>query len=107
MTICAIVCGICILLALAAIPVSSSAPDVGKFLAMPAAILGGLLYVGGGLSILGNAFSEDSICGFLYLFVPLYPIYFLISRWDVNAKPFFAALMGALTGVIGLFCGAM
>lgn len=106
MMFCAIACGICVLLALAATVVGKSAPDMGKYLALPATVLGGLLYVGGGLKILGNAFAEDTMCGFMYLFIPFYALFFVITRWDVNARPLMIAIMGVVTMVTGLACGS-
>jgi hypothetical protein len=73
----------------------------------PAVIGGILLNIGGGLQILINAFPEDVMCGFLYLLIPFYALYFLVSRWDENAAPFFVSLMGVLTFITAIMCGAL
>lgn len=40
-----------------------------------------LLFVGFGAGAYG-AFCEDSLYGFLYLFIPLYTAYYLVTRWE-------------------------
>src|SRR5581483_5540415 len=49
------------------------------------------------------------VVGVLYLFVPFYALYFLITRWPRTARPFvmgccasFAAVVGMCTGLYGL-----
>lgn len=69
---------------------------------MPAVVIGGLFNLFGSLRILGNAFSEDPICGFLYLFVPFYALFFLVSRWSENAVPFLMSVIGTVTFFLGV-----
>ncbi|MCR9200441.1 MAG: hypothetical protein NXI04_17535 [Planctomycetaceae bacterium] len=70
----------------------------------PAVIVGALLNAYGGLAIMGNAFREDSTVGYMYMFVPFYPLYFLFSRWDENMFPFCMSLVGTLTIMVGIIC---
>jgi hypothetical protein len=57
---------------------------------------GALMLFGGGLWILGVAFHEGVMCGVMYLFVPFYGLYYLISRWDDCKRPFGLAVGGWL-----------
>lgn len=100
--ICSIVCGITVLLAIVGALVGSSSPGAGQALCYPAIIVGGLLNLYGSLKILGNAFEEDAVVGLMYLFLPIYPLYFLATRWDVNATPFVISLIGTAALAIGL-----
>jgi len=53
----------------------------------------GLILVGG-IWAIGVAFSEDIVCGLMYLFVPFYALYYLISRWPEMRKPFITSAAG-------------
>jgi hypothetical protein len=44
------------------------------------ALIGFLLAVAGGIGIMMAAFEEDVMCGVMYLLVPFYPLYFVITR---------------------------
>ncbi len=57
---------------------------------------GTLMLFGGGLWLLGVAFHEGVMCGVMYLFVPFYGLYYLISRWDDCKRPFGLAVGGWL-----------
>lgn len=100
--LCSIVCGVTLLLAIIGALVGRSSPDIGRFMIYPAIVVGFLLNAGGSLKILGNSFEEDTLVGIMYLFVPFYAVYFLFSRWDVNAVPFLISLLGTVTFVVGL-----
>ena len=62
--------------------------------------IGATLGLWGGLRIVLNAFEEDVLCGLLYLFVGIYAIYFLFSRWEVNRRPFLIYLIGLGSTII-------
>lgn len=106
LAVCLIVCVVCMMAAGVAATVQTSSPDLANILATPAIIVGLVLFVGGKITMLGNAFGEDPICGFLYLFFPLYSLYFLLSRWDINGGPWLASILGLLTSAMGCGCSA-
>jgi uncharacterized membrane protein len=54
----------------------------------------------GGISLIVMAFSEDVVCGLLYLFLPLYSLYYLVSRWPETKKPFVATLIASFLFVL-------
>lgn len=58
-------------------------------------IAGALLGLVAGLWGIGVAFGEDILCGLMYLFVPFYWLYYLVTRWSEMRKPFFLGLGGA------------
>jgi hypothetical protein len=71
-------------------------PVVGAILAVILVIVGLLLgLVGGILSIVG-AFKEDVVCGLLYLFVPFYSLYYLVTRWEQQKNAFLMNVCGSI-----------
>ena len=64
--------------------------------------IGATLALWGGLRIMLNAFEEDVLCGLLYLFIGIYAVYFLFSRWEVNRRPFLIYLIGLGSSMISL-----
>lgn len=76
-------------------------------LALPAVLVGIALSIGGNLRILGNAFGEDLICGFLYMFLPFYSVFFLLNRWDINGGPLLVSALGTLTASVGWVCSGI
>ena len=49
----------------------------------------------GGIGCLIKAFQEDVVCGLLYIFLPFYGLYYLITRWD-DVQPFGKCLLGGI-----------
>ncbi|MEJ7590812.1 MAG: hypothetical protein WKF77_04635 [Planctomycetaceae bacterium] len=103
-------------LIMAAIGLGSALLFGGIGLAFPPAALAGmaiggvigfLLMAWGGFKILGNAFEDSPVTGFLYLLCGPYALYFLFSRWDVNQYPFFINLMGTLVFVVSMAVGGL
>jgi hypothetical protein len=70
-------------------------------------VIGFLLMLWGGLKILGNAFEDSPVTGFLYLMCGPYALYFLFSRWDINQYPFFINLMGTLVFFVSMAVGGL
>jgi hypothetical protein len=60
-----------------------------------AAAVGILLCGLGNIICLVTPFRESIVCGFLYIFMPFYHLYYLITRWDVMERPFIMILAGA------------
>ena len=59
----------------------------------------------GGLWMLGTAFEEDVVCGLLWLFVPFYSLYYLISRREAAPRPYKVTMIGC--GLVFAFLSAM
>lgn len=100
------ICGLCILVSLIGGAISRSHEEVGGGIVMTCAILSSMVGIASGLRILCNAWNEDAVCGFLYMFLPGYSLYYLISRWDENAAPFIAALISSFSGFACVLAGA-
>lgn len=67
------------------------------FLSLVILVLCGLIMmVSGGIWAIVNAFRESVFCGVLYMFIPLYGLYYLVTRWDHMARPFTTYLVGLL-----------
>lgn len=75
-------------------------PPAGLLFAIGFILVGTALNFVGGIGCLVKAFQEDVVCGLLYLFVPFYGLYYLITRWD-DVRPFGGCLVGGL-GLEGL-----
>jgi WD40 repeat protein len=71
------------------------------------AVVATLLMMGGGIWAIVNAFREDVVCGILYLFLPFYPLYYLITRWSDQWRPFVTQLAGTGVLIFGLLVGFM
>jgi WD40 repeat protein len=95
------IAGFLVLLLLASF-LSHSVAMVFSILVLLAGIV---VYLGGGLWMLITPFRESAVCGLLYLFLPFYPLYYLVSRWEDMKRPFLCAIGGfgiLLTGVLAL-----
>jgi hypothetical protein len=57
-------------------------------LAISLMFLGGVLTVLFQVSLLADAFKEHILCGVMFLFVPLYSVYFIATRWQVCRKSY-------------------
>ncbi len=60
-----------------------------------------------GLWMLIIAFQEGALQGILYMFVPFYSLYYVISRWEKCKQPFLYSLAGLAVAIIGLVMGGM
>ena len=74
-------------------------------------VLTGVFYFGTAIILLGMGgigmtvvpFLESAVCGLMNMFVPVYPLYYLITRWDAMKRWFLTYLAGALLFFPGLF----
>jgi hypothetical protein len=57
--------------------------------------IGGLLMLIGSIWLIVCAFQEGLVQGLLYLFVPIYPIVFVIMYWQRAGNPLLLTLVGA------------
>lgn len=76
------------------IVVGISLGSVAGTLAMGAVGLGVILMFIGSIGSLVVAFQESAVCGLMFLFVPFYALYYLITRWDLVRRPFLINLAG-------------
>lgn len=61
-----------------------------------------LLQFVGGIGCLVRAFQEDTACGLMYLFLPFYGLYYVVSRWD-DVHPFGGCLVGGAVAQVVLY----
>jgi len=52
-------------------------------------------------------FRESFVCGLLYVFVPIYWIYYLITRWRVTLRPTLWHLGGIVLGAVAVIAIAI
>lgn len=49
------------------------------------------------------AFQEDASCGLMYLFVPFYSLYYLVTRWETAGRPFLLGLTAIIPYILVIF----
>jgi len=87
------------------VPLLSLFPVVGVvFLFLVVVICLGVLAVGSLLGIV-EAFQEGIVCGIFYLFLPVYPLYFTVTRWEQTRGAFMMSLTATLTLICPLIVG--
>lgn len=72
-------------------------PGIGLLVALPILAVAVIAQLVGGLWVWGLAFQEDIVCGLLF-FLPVYPLYYLVSRWE-DELPFWLAGYGLLGNI--------
>lgn len=97
--------GVTIALAVVLGLVALLVPGGKLFAAIIVMIIGSVMILVGNFVGLWAAFQEDSLYGILYLLVPFYSAYYILTRWD-DMWPWFASmtigavLVGASLGVL-------
>jgi len=89
---------------LIAIAVTFVIPTAGLVLMTGLVIAGYVISMIAGLRSLVVAFREDLMCGVLYLFLPFYSLYHMITRWEDHKSPFWMGICGVLL-IIGAAFG--
>jgi hypothetical protein len=64
-------------------------------------LAGMLMMLTGGIGCLLCAFRESSICGLLYLFVPLYGLYYILSRLE-DTKVYVLTWLGGIACMVAV-----
>lgn len=80
---------VALLVVIAALAVKSFAVGALVILVCVGLLVGAI----GGIWGWVNAFRENILCGFLYL-LPIYPLYYLVTRWDEMKRPFATSCAG-------------
>jgi hypothetical protein len=65
-------------------------------------VFGYLMMTYYGIRMIITAFYESTTCGLLFLFVPLYQLYYLITRWQRMSSFFLMQLMGLAVVMLGV-----
>jgi DNA-directed RNA polymerase subunit RPC12/RpoP len=84
----------------------SAIPFVGVFAFFAILVAYAIVQFVGGIWLLSIAFKEDIVQGLVYLFVPFYALYYLISRW-ANCKPAFMLCMVGVAGFLASLFGTV
>jgi len=90
--------GVCLVLALASffVPLLAIVP-IG---------LGWLLMLAGGIWFLVVAFQDNALAGILCLVIPFYSLYYLITNFDAEKKPFMLQAAGMVLLMLGSCAGS-
>jgi hypothetical protein len=80
---------------------------VGTFflplLFIAAVVIGGAIALVSGILFVVNAFQDDGVgAGLCCLFIPFYGLYYLLTHWERERRPFFLYIMGFLILSAGL-----
>jgi predicted Zn finger-like uncharacterized protein len=81
----------------------SGSRDVAGMLLLVVLICGIGIGLLGSLRMIIVPFQESIVCGFFYLFVPFYPLYYLFTRWSAMAPGFLTSLKGVGLIIAALF----
>jgi uncharacterized Zn finger protein (UPF0148 family) len=65
-------------------------------------VFGYLMMTYYGIRMIIAAFYESTTCGLLFLFIPLYQLYYLITRWQRMSSFFLMQLMGLGVAMLGI-----
>lgn len=65
-------------------------------------VTGAILILAGHLAGAYGAFSEDFIYGLLYLLIPFYTAYYIVTRWDDMWVWFTCSTVGVGVSMIGI-----
>ena len=87
------------------IVLSLSAPEAGRVVSFGPIVIGALISVVGHWKIREAAYAESTSCGLMFVWLPLYQPYYIISRFSQIKIPFLVTILGnvaAIVGVIGL-----
>jgi hypothetical protein len=100
-----VIAGVALLTIIILLLVQLTTNAMGQFGTVLIWVFAGGLYLAGLIGMLLTAFRESSACGLMYLFVPFYGLYYLLTRFDDMKKPFGLALLGwaMLMGQIFVF----
>lgn len=71
-------------------------PMCGLAIAVILALRGFGLNLIGSIRLMVDAFREELVCGLLYLFLPFYAFYYLVTRWEQQKSAFLMSLCGSL-----------
>jgi len=69
-----------------------------------------VIQTAGALWLLAIAFQEDAFQGLLFLFLPFYAFYYLVTRWGECRPPFMlciVSLVSLLAGIPGFLVGTI
>ncbi len=61
-----------------------------------------VIQTGAGIWLMVIAFQEEVAQGLLYLFVPFYALYYLITRWETCRLPFMLCMVSLVSLVCSL-----
>lgn len=82
-------------------------PTVHAVLGGGTALVGGGLMLIGAIGVMMAAFEEDVMCGVMYLLVPFYPLYFIITRFGEVWKLLATYVGGVALLVVGMMMYSM
>lgn len=94
-----------LVIGIVSIVLALSAPEAGRIVSFGAIIIGALISVVGHWKIRETAYEESTSCGIMFVWLPLYQPYYIISRFSQIKTPFLVTILGniaAIVGVIGL-----
>lgn len=84
-----------------AVTLGQAASGAARPLGVGLLFLGYVVVLVGNVALIVQAFREDIVVGLLFLFVPFYPLYWLISRWDEARTWFGVSMAGVLIAAFG------
>lgn len=90
------------LVSIAAVALAFAVPKAGQITGYVSIGLGGLLSLIGHWKIRETAFEESSTCGFMYVWMPFYQPYYILSRFAYIKIPFLVSILGNIVLFVGI-----
>ena len=94
-----------LVIGIVSIVLALSAPEAGRIVSFGAIGIGALISVVGHWKIRETAYEESTSCGIMFVWLPLYQPYYILSRFSQIKTPFLVTVLGnvaTIVGVIGL-----
>ncbi len=94
--------GVGVMVGIVAIALAFAVPAAGRITGFVAIGLGSLLSLIGHWKIRETAFQESATCGFLYVWMPFYQPYYILSRFAYIKIPFLVSILGNVILFLGV-----
>lgn len=94
--------GVGAIVGIVAIALAFAVPAAGRITGFVAIGLGSLLSLIGHWKIRETAFEESTTCGFLYVWMPFYQPYYILSRFAYIKTPFLVSILGNVILFLGV-----
>ncbi len=77
-------------------------PEAGRIVSFVAIGIGALLSIVGHWNIRETAYSESTTCGLMFVWVPFYQPYYIITRFSYVKIPFLVNILGSMVAIMGI-----
>jgi hypothetical protein len=91
-----------LVIGIVSIVLAMSAPEAGRIVSFGAIGIGALISVVGHWKIRESAYAESTSCGLMFVWLPLYQPYYILSRFSQIKTPFLVTILGNIVAIVGV-----